>query len=162
MPPYSESEVMASMAEDDNPILALVTKLSDDTIPSSVSFSSESFASRDRSNSDSFGERRVAARPRRSRVQSMPAGSKGAQDFFGTPASDAFAKVNAPGRLDSRMISEGHVEGGEDEVMTTVIETKKVLAHPAREADEKNLKASPSPDLHADGKVNARCQCIIM
>ena len=161
---------MASMSEENNPVLTLVTKVSDDnntTLPSSVSFSSESFTSRDRSDSDNLGERRVADHPRRSRsrVQSMPEGSKGAQDFFGAPASDAFANVNAPGKLDSRMISEGHVEGVEgveEEVMATVIETKKVVARPARVVDENNPKASPSPDLHADGKVNARCQCIIL
>jgi len=142
----------------------------DTTPPATVSVLSESnVISRERSNSDTSGERRVVnpTRPRRSRTMSISEGSisEAAQEFFGTPPStpsrDIVKAVNTQEKLDSKvvMIDRQEKEGDGEEVKVNVIEaTKEEGACPARETHENNFNVPQAPS----GKVDEGCQCIIM
>lgn len=174
MPPYTEMK-SSSMA-DDNSVngLQVVTKLQDDitddtTLQPSISSSSKfSTDRRDRSDSENIGERRSSARPRRTRIQSMPVGSTGAQDFFCAPPH----RVSMHRRSTLTFgVSESEDEGDVREVADeAVIETVKVTTRPPpspleeqakAEVDEKP-KAPPSPGLKHVKVDAAGCQCIIL
>lgn len=167
MPPYSELE--PSIAEEDGSAVGMAEKLPDDTTLSlsrqSTSSSSISSNSRNRlSESDSPVKRSSAARPRRSRVQSMPAGSNGAHDFFSNPAActspPSVRKVSAYRKTtsDGWMISESRDEGEGDK---DVGSEKLMVLLPTKNEND-NPKLPPSQERTPDIKAGARCQCIIL
>lgn len=146
----------------------------DTTPPATVSVSSESnIISRERSNSDISGERRVVTptRPRRSRTMSISEGSisETAQEFFGapplTPSRNIVKAVNTQEKLDSKVVmidrQEEERDGGEVKVKA-IGATKEEGTCPTRETHENHLNTPRAPNLNAGGKVDAGCQCIIM
>mmetsp|Transcript_31800 Transcript_31800/g.67363 ORF Transcript_31800/g.67363 Transcript_31800/m.67363 type:complete len:194 (-) Transcript_31800:696-1277(-) len=128
----------------------------------------------------------------RAQSMSMPQGSKSAQEFFAAPTSVALAKVDGSVKLDSSIseldIPEAEEEvaepikldsSSEDGILRTEeevpmtgkeLEEDEVLQmdRPAIGADAKDIKPlikptpSPAPKPNGAGKVDSRCQCIIL
>ena len=177
------------MLEDTDTSIGLAAKPADEvTLPLSTSSSTLSSDHPDRV-SESVRQRRSPARPRRSRVQSMPVGSKGSLDFFGTPEEACATPSSAENTCTYRKLQsdngwrlpESHDELGCDEDVPeevvvcdekapekVVKEEKAIVDHKspqqeqAKAQDPKHTKAQPIPGTMPDGKVDAGCQCIIL
>ncbi len=182
MAPYSDMISMDTTAlGTPEPIKPRVHAVNDvpPTPPLSTSSSSISSTSyRERSDSDNVatGRSRAPRTPRRlSRVQSMPVGSEGALDFFGTPPAISSSVPSTPLGVRKTITDPPSVPelGDFNDIAVEeqhVVETKTVkVCHSSVEekvkiSEEKKPNDPPPPGTKPDiGKVDARCQqCIIL